>query len=334
MQIKPLEKDAVCLVTGASGLLGKVIVQQLLPKGVKVKAIVNKTIFSDITHPNLDIIQCDLLDIISLEEIMTGVDFVFHCAGLVKFTPKTKKQLYQINVEATANLVNAALSAGVKKLVHVSSVAALGRMIEDEAINETMSWTPKTGGSVYGHSKYLGELEVWRGIAEGLPSVIVNPSIILGPGNWLDGSTAIFKKVYDGLKWYSEGRTGFVDVRDVSKSMILLMESDCVAEKFIISGHNQSFKSIVHLIADAFSKKKAHKKVTPIMANIIWRLEKIRSGLLGIEPLITKETAKAAIAKVSFDNQKFLLAFPSFAYTPIEETISYCSKMLVEKVNN
>jgi len=334
MQPKLTEKEAIYLVTGASGLLGKVLIEQLLEQGYKVRAVVHKTPLAALHHANLEIVYCDLLDVITLEEIMQGISYVFHCAGLVKFTPNTKKLLYKINVEATANVVNAALNEGVKKLVHVSSVAALGRMIENEAINETMSWTKETGGSVYGHSKYLGELEVWRGNAEGLPSVVVNPSIILGPGNWLDGSTAVFKKVFDGLKWYAEGSTGFVDVRDVSKAMILLMQSNTVGEKYIISGHNKSFKDIVHLIADSFSKKRAYKKVTPFLANIIWRIEKIRCLLLKQEPLVTKETAKAAMAKVRFDNSKLIKAFPSFEYHTIEGTISFCTKTLQQKINN
>ena len=319
------------LVTGASGLLGKELLLQLLAAGNVVKAVYYRTELKDISHPQLEKVNCDLLDVTALEEIMSDISHVYHCAGLVNFTTKHKKGLYQINVEATANVVNASLNAGVQKLVHVSSVAALDRMKTDEPINETMQWNNESGGSVYGHSKYLGELEVWRGIAEGLNAVIVNPSIILGPGNWNGGSTAIFKKVHDGLKWFTEGSTGFVDVKDVCRAMILLMESDIHSERFIINAENRPFKELLFMIADAFKKERPAKKVNSNISAIAWRIEAIRSMLTGSEPLITKETANAAMAKVSFDNTKFKKYFPDFSYMSLQETVENTCRILIQK---
>ena len=135
-------------------------------------------------HPNLEVLQCDLLDVVRLEEVLDGVTHVYHCAGLVSFSKRDYAKLFTINVEATANLVNAAIAAGVQKFVHVSSVAALGRIREQAPITEKMNWTPATSNSRYGETKFLGEMEVWRGVAEGLKAVIVNPTIILGAGDW------------------------------------------------------------------------------------------------------------------------------------------------------
>ena len=158
-------------------------------------------------------------------------------------------------------------------MVHVSSVSALGRIREGEYITENMQWTEETSNSKYGQSKYMGELEVWRGIAEGLNAVIVNPSLILGAGDWNESSTEIFQSVYKEFPWYADGASGFVDVRDVARAMILLMGSEITAERFILSGENSSYRDLFNKIADAFNKKRPSKKVTPLLAAIVWRWE-------------------------------------------------------------
>jgi len=228
----------------------------------------------------------------------------------------------------------------VKKLVHVSSIAALGRkrplFKKDESnaelITESMQWEPVSSNN-YGKSKYLGELEVWRGIAEGLNAVIVNPSLILGAGDWNNSSTAIFKKAYNEFPWYAEGETGFVDVQDVVKAMIMLMQSDVTAQRFIISAQNESFRTIFSMIAKEFKKKLPSKKVTPFLAGLVWRLEALKALFTGSIPLITKETSITALTVSNFDNNKFKKHFPGFAYKKIEITIREVCKVLQQKVN-
>lgn len=192
------------LVTGGSGLVGSELISQLLAHGEHVKAIYNNTPLF-VSDPNLIAVQCDILDTSALEEAMEGITQLYHCAAAVSFSSKNKDRLLKINIEGTANVVNAALEAGVKKMVHVSSVSALGRIRENETVTEEMSWTEESSNSVYGKSKYLGEMEVWRGTGEGLDAVIVNPSLILGSGDWSKGSSEIFKSVYNEFPWYSEG---------------------------------------------------------------------------------------------------------------------------------
>jgi dihydroflavonol-4-reductase len=309
------------LVTGGSGLVGSELITQLLQQGNVVKAIYNKTLLPNFNSPNLHQVQCNILDVIGLQEAMQGVTHVYHCAAIVSFNPKQKQNLFKVNIEGTANVVNAALEAAVKKMVFVSSVAALGRIREDKPIDETMNWTPETSNSLYGQSKYLAEMEVWRGIAEGLDAVMVNPSIILGNGNWDDSSTKIFKSVYEEFPWYTDGSTGFVDVKDVAKAMINLMESPITAQRFIISAENKTYQQVFNLIANGFGKKQPQKKVTPFIAAIAWRLERIKSWFTKKEPLLTKETTTTALAKVTFDNSKLLNALPNFKYNKIEDTV-------------
>lgn len=323
------------LVTGGSGLLGKEVITQLLQQGKQVTAIYNKTLLSQFNSSNLTSFQCDILDVVGLEDLMQqGITAVYHCAAIVSFDAKRKKELFKINIEGTANIVNAALAAGVAKMVHVSSVAALGRVKHDTLIDEKMVWTEETQNSNYGESKYLGELEVWRGIGEGLDAVIINPAIILGAGDWNSGSSQIFKSAYDEFPWYAEGVNGFVDVRDVAAIMILLMESTISAERFIINAANTSYQKIFNLIAMAFDKKIPHKKVTPLIAKLVWRLEAIKSSFTGKAPLLTKETATSALQKVYYDNTKLKQFLPEFTYRTVEETITQTCTALQQKLNN
>jgi nucleoside-diphosphate-sugar epimerase len=315
------------LITGGSGLVGKELIRQLLDDGQSLRAIYHSTPIS-ISHPNLELIQCDILDVVTLEESMQGITRVYHCAAIVSYDPKDKMRVLKMNIEGTANIVNACINANVKKLVHVSSVAALGRIRKGEMVTEQMNWSEETNNSNYGKSKYLGEMEVWRGIGEGLQAVIVNPSLILGGDNWESGSSAIFKNAYNEFKWYTDGVSGAVDVRDVARAMILLMNSEISGQRFILSGENLPFREIFTMIAKCFHKKPPYKKVTPFLAEIIWRLEVLRTKFTGKKHLLTKETVRTAQAKVYFDNSKILDALPRFQFTKIKDTIEYtCSTL-------
>ena len=316
------------LVTGGSGLLGNALIELLLAKGDTVKAIYNTTPLQFLSSPRFISVKCDILDVCELDDAMVGVNQVYHCAGMVSFLPKDEKNLYQINIEGTANVVNAALEAGVQKFVHVSSVAALGRIRPGEMINEKMQWTPETSNSRYGYTKYMGEMEVWRGVAEGLNAIIVNPVIILGPGDWNDGSTKIFKSIYEGFPWYSEGTTGFVDVRDAAEAMIQLMHSDISGERFIISAENASYHQVFDMIAKEFGKKLPSKKITPFLAALAWRLAAIKSIFTKTQPFITKETAATSLAAVQFDNSKLLKFLPQFRYRSLQQSITETCKLL------
>jgi dihydroflavonol-4-reductase len=320
------------LVTGGSGLVGNELITQLLAEGKQVRAIYNKTPLAAFHSPGLQQVQCNILDVVMLEEAMKNIEQVYHCAAIVTFNPARRQEMYSINIEGTANVVNAALEAGVKKMLFVSSVAALGRIRENEPITELMNWTEETSNSAYGQSKYLAEIEVWRGIAEGLEAVMVNPTIILGAGNWNEGSTKLFQSVYNEFPWYAEGTTGFVDVKDLVKAMLLLMNSSISGQRFIISAENRSYKEVFELMANAFGKKPPHKKVTPFIAQIVWRLETIKSWFTKQDPLVTKETAKTALAKVNFDNSKLKKYLPGFSYKPLQTTIAeVCAALAAKK---
>ncbi len=321
------------LVTGATGLVGSHLIRQLVHEGKKVRALYRSFIPVIEDGDQVEWVKGDILDIVSLEEATEGVQQVYHCAAIVSFDPKEREQLFKANIEGTANVVNVAVAAGVNKLLFVSSVAALGRIREDTPINETMNWTEETSNSEYGKSKYLAEIEVWRGISEGLNAVIVNPVIILGAGDWNTGSTGIFKSAYQEFPWYTEGTGGFVDVQDVAKAMILLMDSDVSDERFILSADNLKYRDVFTMIAKAFNKKPPYKNVTPFLASIVWRMEAVKGFFTGKKPLLTKETAATAQAKVNFDNSKLLKQFPSFSYTNMDTSIKRIANELIKKHN-
>jgi nucleoside-diphosphate-sugar epimerase len=308
-------------VTGASGLVGSHLIQSLLSKGKKVRALYRQAVHVFAGAEQCDWVKGDILDPIGLNEALEGVDYVYHCAAIVSFAPGAAAKMLHSNVEGTANVVNACLTQKVKKLIFVSSVAALGRIRETEAIDESMHWTPETSNSVYGQSKYLAELEVWRAMEEGLPMAIVNPVIILGAGDWNNGSSGIFKSAYNEFPWYTGGMSGFVDVLDVVDAMQLLMESDITGQRYVLSADNLAYRTLFNSIATAFNKRLPTKKVTPFLAGIVWRLEAIKGFFTGKAPLLTKETAATAQATVRFNNQKFLKAFPNFQYRKLEDTI-------------
>jgi len=326
------------LVTGGTGFIGAYIIKELVEKGYTVRAIrrSNKLPFFisiDILN-KVEWVTGDVLDVIALNEAMQDVDAVIHSAAVVSFDKRERKQMYNTNVDGTANVVNLSLENGIKKLVHISSISALGRTATGEKVNEEKKWVESKLNSHYGISKNKAEMEVWRGMGEGLDAVIINPSTVLGFGNWHDSSSAIFKNTYKGFPWYTKGVNGFVAVDDVAKIAVLLMESNITEERFIINHENWEFKRLFDVIADGFGQKQPKWEATPFLSGIAWRMEKIKSFLKNAKPLLTKETAKIALSKTYWQNDKILKALPGFSFIPLESCITKACKNYADAVNS
>ena len=247
-------------------------------------------------------------------------EYILHCAAIVSFHPSDVGLLKKVNIEGTANVLNVALSSGVRKVGYISSIAALGRHSTEGMINEDCHFTPTRIDSNYALSKYYAEQEVWRASQEGLDIVIINPSFILGPGDWTKGSSQIFQRIHKGLKFYTPGSTGYVDVVDVAKILIFLLFSDIKNERFIVNGVNLKYRDMFDRIAVGFGKPKATIKVSPLLKEIAWRLEGIRSFISGKNPLITKETANSAMTNSSYSTEKIIKSI-GFIFTDIDTTI-------------
>jgi len=319
------------LVTGGTGFLGAYIIQNLVQKGSAVSALRRSNDPPFFLPPSItnrvQWIQGDVLDVVSLSEAMEDIDAVIHSAAIVSFTTKDRPQMYQVNIEGTANVINAAIEKNIKRFVHISSVAALGRKINSELVSEDRKWEEDKMNTNYAISKHKAELEVWRGFAEGLQGVILNPSTILGFGDWHQSSCAIFKNAYKEFAWYTNGINGFVGVEDVAEAAVQLLYSGITEKRFIVNSENVSFRELFNFIAEDFDKKKPHREATKFMGSLAWRWEALASFISGKRPLLTRETAKVAHCRTSFDNNALLKALPLFSFTPLKLVVkNACEK--------
>lgn len=326
------------LVTGGTGFLGSYIIKNLVEKGHAVRALrrnsplpfyIPASIFEKVEW-----VEGDVLDMVSLADAVQGVDGVIHAAAIVSFSKRNRRQMYQVNMEGTANMVNAALEGKVKRFVHISSVAALGRSAKVEMVSEEKKWESGPNNTHYAISKHQGEMQAWRGFAEGLEGVVVNPSTILGYGNWHQSSCAIFKNTYKEFPWYTLGINGFVGIEDVAEATVALLFSGISQKKFIVSGENWIFRQVFNTIADNFHKKQPSRKATPALGEIAWRLEGIKSFFSGNHPLLTRETARVAHSKSSFNNRALLEALPGFAFTPLETVIKKACEKYIQALES
>lgn len=323
--------DKKILVTGGTGFLGSYILKALIEKGYQVRALCrsNKRPFyiPPAILDKVEWVEGDVLDVVSLDDAMKGIDAIIHAAAVVSFQRSDRQLMQSVNVEGTANVVNLALENNVTRLVHVSSVAALGRSEQGGEVNEEKKWEENKLTTHYARSKFKAELEVWRGMAEGLDAVIMNPSTILGYGDWHQSSCAIFRNIYKGFKWYSPGINGFVDVEDTARAALLLLESNISGERFIINGDNWPFKQLMFTIADRFGVKRPARLATPLLTGIAWRLEAFKSFFTRQKPLLTRESARVAHSFTRFSNLKLLQALPGFTFTPLEQSIENACRM-------
>ena len=273
----------------------------------------------DALFERIDWVDGDVNDVCGLDDAMTGVSYVYHCAAVVSFDQRDAALMEKINVEGTANVVNIAIAHDVKKFCHVSSTAAIGKNgAQEEHLDESAKWQNGKGNSAYSLSKYSAEQEVWRGTQEGLNAVIVNPSIILGPGNWAQSSGSMFKTVWDGLKYYTEGVNGFVDARDVARAMTTLMESDINAERFLVVGENRSFREVFEAIAVSLKKPKPTKLASPFLMGLAWRVLALVRWITGKAPAITKDSARSSQQRYYYATDKLTQAV-EFTFTSVED---------------
>jgi len=331
------------VVIGATGFVGSHLLCQLVQTNDKVRALYRneesiKTTEHFLHYYNLsptlfkervEWIKADVLDIESLLLALSGARYVYNCSGYVSFDKRDKSQMIAVNVNGTSNIVNACLLCKCTKLVHLSSIAAIGDTNSTEPITEENQWVRTSTESWYSITKFNAETEAWRGIAEGLPTLIFNPSIILGPGNWSSGSPKFFSTINKGLKYYTKGTVGYVDVRDVCRVMIIGMNSIISGEKYIISGSNQTYQTLFSTIAKAINKLSPQINATALMLAFAWRIEKIRSIFFGKAPLITKNSARTALKQSFYSSQKCIDTF-GIEFKSFDETIEFTGKCFLK----
>lgn len=324
-------------VTGATGLIGSFLLRELQARGLAIRALHRGTRPAD-ASPSVEWVQGNILDTTLLTSVISPeVTHVFHCAGLVSYAPQDEDALLQTNAEGTAAIVDACLARPGVRLGYVSSVAALGLPAEPtdeqaaarQVVTEKATWDLGASHSAYATSKYLGELEVWRGAVEGLAAVIVNPSVVLGPGDWHRSSTRLLRYAYDEHRFYTKGLLNFVDVRDVVAHLVRLTldVAPAATERYILNGGIYPLGSFLQEVATALERRPPTVAVPDWAAEIIWRLEHGRAILTGARPLITRDTARAGRQHVYYDASKAQLA-TGLAFRPLQETIAWVAQGL------
>lgn len=319
-------------ITGSSGLVGNYVIRKFLKKDYEVFALKRKN--SDLSwladvQNQINWIEGDILDISLLSEATQNMDFVLHTAAIVSFAKRDRKAMYKINVEGTANIVNACLENSTPKFCQVSSIAAIGRDKPNVKIDESNKWQNSKYNTHYAKSKYMAEMEVWRASVEGLKTVIVNPSVILGASDWHRSSTSLFKYVWDEKKYYSTSLANVIDVRDVADIIFELLVSDIENERFILTANSLSYQALFNKISEKFGKKAPYKKITAFLANLAWRAEGMKALFTGKKPLVTKETARNALLSFHYDNQKIKNTL-NYEFRTLEDSIAWICEGLKE----
>jgi len=331
------------LVTGGTGFLGAHLLYHLLQQHNRIKALKRKHSPTGLTRKifsyyssdpglllqRIEWVDGDILDFYSLQDAFRDIDYLYHAAALVSFHTNDKRQLVKTNVSGTANVVNTAIELGLKKMCYVSSIGALGRDDANGPVNEDTPVATSSRSSIYSKSKYEAEREVWRGIAEGLDAVIVNPSIIIGPGDWSKGSSQMFQTMWNGLKFYTSGTNGFIDVNDVAKAMIHLMESNISNERFVLSSENVGYKQFFEWMADAMGIDRPKYKAGTLLSNLGWIFLKARGMLTGKKHTITKETARTANQQYQYSSEKFIHT-SGLSFMPVKQSVDSTVKLFLK----
>lgn len=329
-------KNKTAVVTGASGMLGSHLVARLLADGgYEVTALVRNDASARKLLRNLDRLECparfrqnlglragEITDAGFLTDLFRGKDTVFHCAAVVSFDPRRARETVRDNVLLTEAVAEAALKAGAGCLAHVSSVAALGSRPWPEAVDERTSLESLSGASAYSIGKYYAENEVWKAVRKGLSAVVVNPSVILGAGDWENGSPSLVGRAAQGLAFYTTGVTGYVDARDVAEALVLLAQRpEAAGKRFLLSGHDLSCRELFTALAKGLGRKPPYLRANAPLLRLAAAAGRLASALTGKAAALTPDIVRAALKKTHYDGSAVLDFCPGFRYTPWPDTV-------------
>lgn len=284
---------------------------------------------SEETFNRIDWVKADIMNLPSLATAFKDVDYVYHCAAKVSFDTSKDADLRKINIEGTANVVNFCIRNSVKKLCHVSSIATFNLKPAEKVITEMSFWNKELDHNMYAITKYGAEMEVWRASQEGIPVVIVNPGVIIGPGFWNKGSGKIFKKVNDGLDYYFPKTTGFVGVWDVVKAMKKLMDSPVKNEQFILVSENLSFEEIFRLTAKNLQRPAPSKRLKKGMVFVAWIWQEISGMFSEKEKQLDYRSRKSLFEQTFYSSEKLREKF-NFEFESIEHVIDKTARAFRE----
>lgn len=306
------------VVTGATGLVGSHLLIRLVEEDNEIIALFRNdnaikiveqlfeyygksSKFSKISWQRADVLDQKLLFL-----LFENTTTVYHTAALVSFEKKDADRLYKTNVEGTKNVLSAVEKNQVSRLVFISSVASIrnkdeeGLFAADAIIDGGRDWTD------YARSKMQSEELVLNAKEKGLSTIIVNPGVILGPGDITKSSTVIFNTIKQGLSFYTLGVNGFVDVRDVIDSVFKLQNIDLAKDRYVCVGDNIQFKKLFIIIANALGVKAPKFKANKLLLAIAWRVEFVLSKIQKRTPKITKDNTSSALGKIEYSSRNLI----------------------------
>jgi len=320
------------LITGATGLLGTHIALELLARGQQVRALARtgsslesmKKVFAhygsaELFH-RIEWVEGELEDVTSLIDALENCTTVYHCAAIVSYHPADRRQMYKVNVEGTANLVNACIDRGKLNLAHVSSIAAIGRTKESITLNENSEWVDGEQTTHYAITKHLAEMEVWRGIQEGLNAVILNSGLIIGPGDFTRSSGGMFTRIDQGIPFFPPGGTGFISAPDAARALVELMHQEKFGERYIAVAENKTMRDVFTKVAGSLGKKAPIKQVTPFLLVVALFMEQMKEWFTGKKALVTREVLRNMERQFIYDNSKLKDAL-GFSFQSIDAAI-------------
>ena len=304
------------LVTGATGILGRVVVLELLKRGRSVRA--TKRVSSnteevrdsyrfytdqpDEFFNKIEWVDVDFEDIDSLQSALNEIEEVYHCAGKVSFHPDDRRTMYHTNIENTRRLLYACENSLVKKFCFVSSTAVLDGVDEQGEVTEDSNYNSKLAHSSYSKSKHFSEMEVWRASAEGLNTVIINPGVIIGSGNWQASSGEMFD-AFEKYPYAMSGSTAYVDVRDVAEIAISLMDKKSFGERYIIISESKKILEVANYVRWKLGKSKV-KVLSKAVLNLGYVLNILFGWLIPKLKMMTKVNLETVTSHLVVSNKK------------------------------
>jgi nucleoside-diphosphate-sugar epimerase len=308
-------------ISGASGLLGTFLTKHFVSKGYAVKCHRNKSAIPiELENYQLDWVTGDIRDQYVVKELIKDCDLFIHSAAMVSFEKSDVEKMMSVNVEGTKRVVDNLIGTDIK-LIHISSISALGRIDQGKEISEKTTYNHEVKNSAYAQSKYLSELEVHRGIAEGLSAMLLLPSIILGRNNHNSSSSTLWSQILKMPKFAPAGANGFVDVRDVVKATNLCINKWQNGEKFVINGHNLEYIALYDKVVKLKKLKIKPSKISPTFLLCMLPFVKLFYFLTNTNNKISKDTILTTSKSYSYSNQKSIKDL-QLKYYSIDDTLN------------
>ena len=315
-------------LTGATGFIGGNLVTKLLERGFQVKILVRnkKLLEKHLWKDKVEIIYGDILEPETLSGKINDCEIIIHSAAVIAFWNKLWDKVYKINVIGTRNVLEEALKANIKKIVHISSVAAIGYGENGESINESHPYNWDKHNIVYMETKHKAELEVKKAIDKGLNVTMVNPANVWGMGDFRGRRIPVIKAMKYGQPFYVNAGTNFVDVDAVCDAIINAIEYGKCGERYILGGENLTIKDFLSIIASELNTRKPFIEIPKLPIILLSYTQEALGLFTKISPKPTSSQLCFFGKNIYYDSSKAIkeLKMPIIPFTEcIHKTIRF-----------